>query len=211
MAHRSFFSFHFSYDHWRAGQVRNMGVVEGNTPISSNDWEAIKKQGDGAITRWISDNMKNRGSVIVLVGEQTASRPWVDYEIRKGWDDGKKGVYPGFPTPFWGLSGFFVGDLIGKALWELVENAQRFPRHGGRVLCVHGAVSFHRARPCATRWLPGRGPMRDVELDRCVLGLQSTGEQLCSRQHRRPVHAERSIYPGKTGISGAYAIWETRI
>ena len=49
-------------------------------------------------------------------------------------------VYPGFPTPFWGLSGFFVGDLIGKALWELVENAQRFPRHGGRVLCVHGAV-----------------------------------------------------------------------
>ena len=39
--------------------------------------------------------------------------------------------------------------------------------------------------------------MRDVELDRCVLGLQSTGEQLCSRQHRRPVHAERSIYPRK--------------
>ena len=27
--------------------------------------------------------------------------------------------------------------------------------------------------------------MRDVERDRCVLGLQSTGEQLCSRQHRR--------------------------
>ncbi len=127
------------------------------------------------------------------------------------WASVKYRVYPGFPTPFWGLSGFFVGDLIGKALWELVENAQRFPRHGGRVLCVHGAVSFHRARPCATRWLPGRGPMRDVELDRCVLGLQSTGEQLCSRQHRRPVHAERSIYPGKTGISGAYAIWETRI
>ena len=63
----------------------------------------------------------------------------------------EKRVYPGFPTPFWGLSGFFVGDLIGKALWKLVENAQRFPRRGGRVLCVHGAVSSHRARPCATR------------------------------------------------------------
>ena len=58
---------------------------------------------------------------------------------------------------------------------------------------------------------PREGAMRDVELDRRVLGLQSTGEQLCSRQHRRPVHAERSIYPGKTGISGTYAIWETRI
>ena len=47
-------------------------------------------------------------------------------------------VYPGFPTLFWGLSGFFVNDLMGKALWKLVENAQRFPRCGGRVLCVHG-------------------------------------------------------------------------
>ena len=61
------------------------------------------------------------------------------------------GVYPGFPTPFWGLSGFCVGDSMGKSLWKLVENTQRFPRRGGRVLCVHGAVSFHRARPCATR------------------------------------------------------------
>ena len=85
-------------------------------------------------------------------------------------------VYPGFPTLFWGLSGFCVGDLMGKALWKLVENAARFPRRGGRVLCVHGAVSFHRARPCGPRWLPGRGAMRHVELDRRVLGLQSTGE-----------------------------------
>ena len=28
------------------------------------------------------------------------------------------GVYPGFPTLFWGLSGFFVNDLMGKALWS---------------------------------------------------------------------------------------------
>ena len=62
---------------------------------------------------------------------------------------------------------------MGKALWKLVENAARFPKRGGRVLCVHGAVSFHRARP---RWLPGRGAMRHVELDRRVLELQSTGE-----------------------------------
>ena len=82
------------------------------------------------------------------------------------------GVYPGFPTLFWGLSVFFVGNLMGKALWKLVENAARFPRRGGRVLCVHGAVSFHRARPCGPRWLPGRGAMRHVELDRRVLGLQ---------------------------------------
>lgn len=32
-----FYSFHFKNDSWRAGQVRNIGVVEGNTPVSSND------------------------------------------------------------------------------------------------------------------------------------------------------------------------------
>ena len=57
-------------------------------------------------------------------------------------------VYPGFPIRLGAFPGFVVGDLMWKALWKLVENAQRFPRRGGRVLCVHGAVSFHRARPC---------------------------------------------------------------
>ena len=58
------------------------------------------------------------------------------------------GVYPGFPIRLGALPGFVVGDRMWKALWKLVENEQRFPRRGGRVLCVHGAVSFHRARPC---------------------------------------------------------------
>lgn len=90
MAYRAFYSFDFDYDHWRAGQVRNMGVVEGNTPISSNDWEAVKKKGDAAVEDWIDENMKNRGVVIVLVGQRTAERPWVIYEIEKGWNDGKR-------------------------------------------------------------------------------------------------------------------------
>ena len=117
-------------------------------------------------------------------------------------------VYPGFPTIFRGLSEFFVGDLMGKALWKLVENAQRFPRRGGRVLCVHGPVSFHRARPCATKWPPRRGlrtgPPASSDCGRPV-------NDKCSHQHRRSVQAERSSCPGKTVISGTYAIWETRI
>ena len=60
----------------------------------------------------------------------------IPHKLRAG--PGERWVYPGFPTLFWGLSGFFVDDLMGKALWKLVENAQRFPRCGGRVLCVHG-------------------------------------------------------------------------
>ena len=39
--------------------------------------------------------MKYKSCVVVLVGSETASRKWVDYEIRKAWNEGKGifGVY----------------------------------------------------------------------------------------------------------------------
>ena len=33
MARRTFYSFHYKPDNWRAAQVRNMGVIEGNRPV----------------------------------------------------------------------------------------------------------------------------------------------------------------------------------
>ena len=53
-----FYSFHYEPDSWRASQVRNMGIVEGNKPASDNDWETIKRGGANAIKRWINDQMK---------------------------------------------------------------------------------------------------------------------------------------------------------
>ncbi|SDT92920.1 TIR domain-containing protein [Desulfobacula phenolica] len=84
-----FFSFHFDNDVMRVQQVRNIGAIEGNTPISPNDWESVKRGGDTSIKRWIDDNMKYKQCIIVLVGVETANRPWVRYEIEKAWKDGK--------------------------------------------------------------------------------------------------------------------------
>jgi hypothetical protein len=89
MLRRAFFSFHFKNDVWRAGQVRNMGVVEGNAPVSDNDWEEVKKKGDKAIEDWIKNQLKNRACTIVLVGEKTAGRKWINYEIKESWNQGK--------------------------------------------------------------------------------------------------------------------------
>jgi len=58
MKRPAFFSFHFDNDIWRANQVRNIGVVDGNQPVSGNDWEAIKRKGDRAIANWIEDQLK---------------------------------------------------------------------------------------------------------------------------------------------------------
>lgn len=88
MARRIFYSFHYQCDNWRTSTVRNIGSIEGNKPVSYNDWEAIKKGGDPAIKRWIADQMKNRSCTVVLVGSETANRKWINYEICKSWNDG---------------------------------------------------------------------------------------------------------------------------
>ena len=85
---RVFFSFHYDIDIWRANQVRNMGVVEGNEPVSGNAWESVKKGGDAAIKRWIHEQMGRRTCAVVLIGSRTAGRKWIDYEIAKAWNDG---------------------------------------------------------------------------------------------------------------------------
>ncbi|WP_229751172.1 TIR domain-containing protein [Undibacterium terreum] len=73
----------------RVQQIRNIGSLEDNKPVSANDWETVKKSGDASIKKWIDDNMDGRTCVVVLIGEETASRPWVKYEIEKAWKDGR--------------------------------------------------------------------------------------------------------------------------
>jgi len=90
-----FYSFHFDNDVMRVQQIRNMGVIEGNTPVSANDWEEVKRKGDNAVEKWIDDNMNYRSCVVVLVGTETANRKWVKHEIKKAWRDGRGvvGIY----------------------------------------------------------------------------------------------------------------------
>ena len=88
MARKAFYSFHYAADSHRASQVRNIGVVEGNSIVSDNDWETITKGGEGAIKKWISDQMYGKSCCVVLVGAGTADRKWINHEIVKAWDDG---------------------------------------------------------------------------------------------------------------------------
>lgn len=96
---RVFFSFDYRSDAWRAAQIRNMRLVDGNSPVTGNAWETVRRGGSAAIRRWIDDQMKGRTCTIVLIGHKTAGREWIDYEIKKSWDDQK------------GLLGIYVGVL----------------------------------------------------------------------------------------------------
>lgn len=84
-----FYSFHYDRDNWRVQQIMNMGAIEGTTLLNHQDWETVKRGGDQAIKNWIDKQMLYKSAVIVLVGYETAGRPWVQYEIEKAYLDRK--------------------------------------------------------------------------------------------------------------------------
>lgn len=83
-----FHSFHFDNDVFRVQQIRNMGIIEGNEATTPNNWEQLKRK-SGGVEKWIDDNMFGKSCVIVLIGTETHARPWVKYEIKKAWAEGK--------------------------------------------------------------------------------------------------------------------------
>jgi len=89
-----FYSFHFDNDVMRVQLIRNMGVIDGDEPVSPNEWEKLQKK-EGGVKKWIDDNIDGKSCVVVLIGEKTAARPWVKYEIEKAWKDkrGLLGIY----------------------------------------------------------------------------------------------------------------------
>lgn len=126
MARRVFYSFHYKPDNWRASQVRNMGVIDGNRPCTDNDWETIVKGGDDKIKKWISEQMDDKSCVVVLIGSNTAGRKWINHEIIKAWDGGK------------GVLGIYIHNLKNSNEEQATKGVNPFAKIGygntGRML-----------------------------------------------------------------------------
>lgn len=89
MARQIFHTFRYRHDAWRVQTIRQIGSIEGQKLLSANGWEEVKRGGEAAIQRWIDEQLKGKSCVVVLIGQATAGRKWVKYEMRKGWADGK--------------------------------------------------------------------------------------------------------------------------
>ena len=86
MARRAFFSFHYDRDVWRANQVRKSNVVAGTDTagfFDHSEYLEAKKTGDEGIRRMILRHLNNTTVTVVLIGTNTAYRPWVKYEIEQ--------------------------------------------------------------------------------------------------------------------------------
>ncbi|MDN7631635.1 TIR domain-containing protein [Burkholderia cenocepacia] len=122
---KAFYSFHFDNDVSRVAQVRNMGALTGDQLVDDNSWEQVKRGGENGIKDWIARQMSACDVVIVMVGAQTASRHWVDYEIRRGWDTKK---------PIFGIRIDGLKDLGGRTSTAGKNPFEQVPLQSGKIL-----------------------------------------------------------------------------
>ena len=119
MARRTFFSFHYERDAWRAGQVRNSWVGRDREAAGFWDaasWEEVKRKGQAAIHAWIDEQLKNTTVTVVLIGAETAGRPYVDYEITQSHKKGN------------GLLGIYIHNLKDNHQQTDVQGANPFSK-----------------------------------------------------------------------------------
>lgn len=109
MAKTVFYSFHYERDVHRVQLVRNIRALEGQPVLNSQDWEKVRSAGTAAIQECIDGQMAYKRAVVVLIGKETAGRPWVRYEIQKAWNDKK----PLLGIRIHGLSSMGSPDTIG--------------------------------------------------------------------------------------------------
>ena len=65
---------------------RNIPNVTGCTAAGFQDaslWEEAKKKGDAAIKQLIDEGLKNTSVTVVCIGEKTAGRKYINYEIEQ--------------------------------------------------------------------------------------------------------------------------------
>ena len=84
MARQVFFSFHYQRDIWRVNQIRNIHNVIDRAAAGFHDaslWEEAKSKGDAVIQKMIDDALIGTTVTVVMIGEKSANRKFINYEI----------------------------------------------------------------------------------------------------------------------------------
>jgi antiphage defense system Thoeris ThsB-like protein len=118
MARRTFFSFHYERDVWRASIVRNSSKMKPNIDpewIDASIWEDEKKKGDDAVKRLIDRTLVNTTVTAVLIGAETSNRKYVKYEIDKSIEQGN------------GLLGIYIHNIEDTSGRRDVKGANPLP------------------------------------------------------------------------------------
>lgn len=90
MARQTFFSFHYK-DVWCVNQIRNLPNIIGSAVAGFKDaslWEKVKEKKEEKIKKAIDKGLEKTTVTVVFIGEKTAGRKYINYEIEKSIERG---------------------------------------------------------------------------------------------------------------------------
>jgi len=93
MSRRTFFCFHYKRDVHRAHVVRNSWVTKPDREdagfFDSSVFESKQRTSDDALKRFLNEGLVGSSVTCVLIGNETAWRRWVRYELLRSFVEGK--------------------------------------------------------------------------------------------------------------------------
>ena len=88
----TFFSFHYQPDNQRAEVVKNSWITKPDREaagfFNSSAFETKQRTSEDALKDFLTEQLKGTSVTCVLVGSQTALRPWVRYELFRSFHRG---------------------------------------------------------------------------------------------------------------------------
>ncbi len=91
MARYVFFSFAYNdVKNFKVNVIRNSWLLNNSsgTFVDGSIWETEKTKSPKAIMRLIDRGMNGTSVTVVLIGDETANRRWINYEIVKSFEKG---------------------------------------------------------------------------------------------------------------------------
>jgi hypothetical protein len=145
-----FYSFHYNRDVFRVQLVRNIGAIDGSPALGGQEWETVRRKAKSAVVEWIDKQMAYKRAVVVLIGQETASRDWVKYEIEKAWNAKK----PLVGVHIHGLSSMGTVDSKGANPFDAVDGVTGVPVFDPTKVDYLGKIDTQATFNYLRDWLP---------------------------------------------------------
>lgn len=137
MARFVFFSFDYAdVGNFRVNVVRNSWLLKNKqeTFVDGSIWETAKGKGDAFLKKLIEEGLNRTSVTAVLIGQGTANRRWVNYEIVKSFERGN------------GILGVHINRIKGKDGYIVSRGANPLDRLGLKVSEEGKKVNFYELK-----------------------------------------------------------------
>ncbi|XVJ64991.1 MAG: TIR domain-containing protein [Lacibacter sp.] len=137
MARFVFFSFDYTdVGNFRVNVVRNSWLLKNKqeTFVDGSIWETAKGKGDAYLKGLIEEGLNRTSVTAVLIGQGTANRRWVNYEIVKSFERGN------------GILGVHINRIRGKDGYIVSRGANPLDRLGLKVSEEGKKVNFYELK-----------------------------------------------------------------